>query len=315
MKTIPKPEHGSNEWLLNRWKDSEGNCTFGASEVPALMGASPYQSRAGLYLSKMEQPEPSEDNPVFRRGHVLEPALLGEAGYLLGINIITPEVQYRHERFTISMDGVDSEDAPTIGIEAKTTTKYSISKSSDLPPEWLWQGWTQQFVLGCPIQFVTLDRNMSISLVELPDNPQALEELATQAEWLGSLIDKQELPDWDLDDFSALDISKMYPTKPESIELPESVMDLLWVLEDARATKKSATNAEDVAKDAIARMLKGFQVGTVNGESVVSWKEYAGRMSLDTKNLKLAYPELCEQFMRMGAPFRTMKVLKNKGNK
>lgn len=310
MEKIPKPEHGSEQWLLNRWRDSEGRTTFGASETPALMGSSPYQSRAGLYVAKSQPPKPSEDNPVFRRGHVLEPALLGEASYLLGgIPIVTPEVQYRRGRFTISMDGVDNEDSPTIGVEAKTTTKYSISSSADLPAEWLWQGWTQQYVLGCPIKFIVLDRNLAITMVDLPDNPSAIEQLQTQAEWLGRLIDAQELPEWDLDDFDSEDISAMYKYTPTSIDLPATAVDLVWVLEDARSQRRAAEKAEQAAKDAIARLLQGHEIGTVDGQPIVSWKEYKGRMSLDTKALQLAHPELCAEYQKQGASFRTMKAL------
>jgi predicted phage-related endonuclease len=309
MEKIPKPEHGSDQWLLNRWRDADGKTTFGASEAPALMGASPYQSRAGLYVAKSQPPKPSEDNPVFRRGHVLEPALLGEAGYLLGITVLTPEVQYRRGRFTISMDGVDNEDHPTIGIEAKTTTKYSISSSGDLPAEWLWQGWAQQLVLGCPIKFVVLDRNMSISMVDLPDNPAALAELQSQSEWFGNLIDAQELPEWDLDEFDSDDIAAIYKHSPASVELPSTAVDLVWVLEDARAQRRAAEKAEQAAKDALARLLQGHEIGTVDGQPIVSWKEYQGRQSLDTKALQADHPELCAQYQKQGASYRTMKAL------
>jgi predicted phage-related endonuclease len=46
MERIPKPKHGSKEWLLTRWRDDLGRCVFGASDIPALMNASPYKTRA-----------------------------------------------------------------------------------------------------------------------------------------------------------------------------------------------------------------------------------------------------------------------------
>jgi predicted phage-related endonuclease len=53
MERIPKPKHGSKEWLLTRWRDDLGRCVFGASDIPALMNASPYKTRAELFADKL----------------------------------------------------------------------------------------------------------------------------------------------------------------------------------------------------------------------------------------------------------------------
>jgi hypothetical protein len=51
------------------------------------------------------------------------------------------------------------------------------------------------------------------------------------------------------------------------------------------------------------------EVGILNGRPVVSWKQTAGRESLDTKALKEAHPDLVKQYMKQGNPFRTMRML------
>ena len=170
MQVIPKQKHGSKEWLLARWKDEQGRCVFGASDVPALMGVSPYKSRAALFADKTNEPVEQPSNAVFDRGNDLEPALIARASKQLGTNIITPEVIYRDGRLSISLDGVDNEQSPTVVVEAKTTTRYSIYESSDLPAEWLWQGWAQQAVLEVPVWFVVLDRDLRIFFPEFFDS-------------------------------------------------------------------------------------------------------------------------------------------------
>ena len=311
---VPKPEHGSEAWLRNRWKDDKGFCTFGASDAAALMNASPYTSRGDLYKQKALPPLPSINKAVFQRGNDLEPALISVASRMLGVPIITPQVQYRKGRFTVSKDGVDNEQKPTIGVEAKTTTRYSISDADDLPQEWLWQGWAQQFVLDVPIFFITLDKNQSFSLVELPKNDAAQNALLKEAEMFGEMIDSGEMLE-DLDQFNSQEIALLFRAKPESIELPATAVDWLWMLEDARATKKQAEDQETKAKDAIARMMLNYEVGLLNGETVVSWKESAGKVSLDTTALKYEHPELCKQYEKQGAPFRTMRVVHPKKGK
>ena len=65
FERIPKPKHGSEDWLRLRWRDSNGRCTFGASDAPALMGASPYSTRSDLFYDKSVDPTVEEDKPVF----------------------------------------------------------------------------------------------------------------------------------------------------------------------------------------------------------------------------------------------------------
>jgi hypothetical protein len=63
MQVIPKQKHGSKDWLLARWKDEEGRCVFGASDVPVLMGASPYKTRGELFADKVNEPVSRRKQP------------------------------------------------------------------------------------------------------------------------------------------------------------------------------------------------------------------------------------------------------------
>jgi predicted phage-related endonuclease len=69
---------------------------------------------------------------------------------------------------------------------------------------------------------------------------------------------------------------------------------------------------ETKAKDAIAQMLKGNEVGLVNGVQVVSWKQQAGKMSFDMTRLKSEQPELVKQYEKQGNPYRVMRTHRKK---
>ena len=219
MKHILKEKHGSKEWLLSRWRDEQGRCVFGASDVPVLMGASPYKTRGELFADKLNEPVVQADSAVFRRGNLLEKPLLEAASEFLGVKIYTPEYVYREDRFSVSLDGVDSELAPSVVVEAKTTTRYSINDTTDLPAEWLWQGWTQQAVLNCPVWFSVLDRDLKISMVCCPENREAIDSLRLEAEVFGDWIDQGVVPDEELNNFSADDITRIYKVESTSVEL------------------------------------------------------------------------------------------------
>jgi predicted phage-related endonuclease len=312
MQVIPKEKHGSKDWLLARWKDEQGRCVFGASDIPALMGVSPYKSRAALFADKTNEPVEQPSNAVFDRGNDLEPALIARASKQLGTNIITPEVIYRDGRLSISLDGVDNEQSPTLVVEAKTTTRYSIYESSDLPAEWLWQGWAQQAVLEVPVWFVVLDRDLRISCVELPDNPLAIDTLLTETDVFGSWVDNNTPPLDEINNFSADDIARIFRVEPTTVELDATVLDWVAQLEEARALSKQASELEAKAKDAIAQMLLGNEIGLVDGQQIVSWKQQAGKESFDAARLKQEHPELIQEYTKQGNPYRVMRTHRKK---
>jgi predicted phage-related endonuclease len=312
MQVIPKEKHGSKDWLLARWKDEQGRCVFGASDVPALMGVSPYKSRAALFADKTNEPVEQPSNAVFDRGNDLEPALIARASKQLGKNIITPEVIYRDGRLSISLDGVDNEQSPSVVVEAKTTTRYSIYESSDLPAEWLWQGWAQQAVLEVPVWFVVLDRDLRISCVELPDNPLAIDTLLTETDVFGSWVDNNTPPLDEINNFSADDIARIWRVEPTTVELDATVLDWVAQLEEARLLSKQASELETKAKDAIAQMLLGNEIGLVDGQQIVSWKQQAGKESFDAARLKQEHPELIQEYTKQGNPYRVMRTHRKK---
>jgi predicted phage-related endonuclease len=312
MKVLPKEKHGSKEWLMARWKDENGNCVFGASDIPTLMGASPYKTRAELFADKLNEPVEQPSNAVFDRGNILESPLIINASNKLGVNIFTPEVIYRDGRLSISLDGVDNEQKPTVVVEAKTTTRYSIYDSGDLPIEWLWQGWAQQAVLDVPVWFSVLDRDMRLSVVELPDNTVAMETLITESQIFGDWVDNNTPPLDEINNFSADDIARIFRVEPTTIDLTIEAGEWVLQLEEARAMAKQAAELETKAKDALAQMLLGNEIGLLHGQKIVSWKQQAGKESLDSALLKQEHPMLFKQYTKQGNTYRVMRTHRKK---
>ena len=275
------------------------------------MNSSPYKRRSELFADKLNEPVVQEETAVFRRGNLLEKPLLEEASRILGTNIFTPDVIYRDGRLSISLDGVDNEKQPSVVVEAKTSTRYSIYSAQDLPDEWCWQGWAQMAVLQVPVWFVVLDRDQRISVVELPNNPKAIDAIHLETSVFGGWVDGDPM-DEDINNFSAADIARIWKPTPTSVELPASAVEWALQLEEARAMAKQAADLESKAKDALAQMMLSNEIGMVDGVQLVSWKQQAGKASLDTKQLRADHPELVQQYEKQGAPFRVMRVTKGK---
>jgi predicted phage-related endonuclease len=312
MKLIDKPPHGSMEWLRIRHRDEFNRCVFGASEIAALMNASPYNSRADLFVAKRGEPKVSENLPHFYRGQLLEPVLIEEAARRLQVALHTPNVMYRRDRLVATLDGVDNAEQPNLIIEAKTTTRYRVQHADDLPNEWLWQAWAQQAVCEkASVVFVVLDRDQNISLVNAPRNDDACAAIEDEVISFGEMVDSGDEPDaLLLAEMNSDHIAAAYTAAKTTIELPSDASRLIEELDLAKAMIAEGKQIEKFARDEIARLLRGNEIGTINGVKAVTWSLVNGRTSLDGDALKQDLPDVYTKYLRRGEPFRTMRIAK-----
>jgi len=125
-------------------------------------------------------------------------------------------------------------------------------------------------------------------------------------------IDEGNVPDEIVPMLTANDVARLWRPVEESVELGDGAADWLFALEDAKHLRKQADEQEERAKAWIAQQLRGATAGTINGEVVVTWKEQAGRSSIDTKRLTEELPEIAAQYTRKGEPFRVMRTSRAK---
>jgi predicted phage-related endonuclease len=245
-------------------------------------------------------------------GNYAEPMLLQYASDRLATNFITPQSLYRDGQWLITADGVDNETAPAVCVECKTTSRYSIRDISDVPPMYLWQMWAQQMVLGCPVFLSVLDRDLKLSLIECPTNTDAFSALRLEAEVFGEWVLRGEpMPD-DIDNFTAEQIATLFTAQPKQVEIGADALMWVQTLEEARAMSAQAEALERNAKDHLARMLLDAEVGTINGEVAVTWKQQKGRATVDVARMRASHPDLVAQYEKEGSPFRVFRTTKGK---
>lgn len=313
MITKPKAKHGSEEWLANRWRLEDGRAAFGFSDAAALMRLSPYKTLGQLVAEKQSGPVSVEETWAMRKGNILEPVLVKEASERLGMELVTPDVTYSEGRWVGSLDAVPkaSQDKPELVGEVKVTNRYAIFSAADLPMEWLAQGHAQAMVVGAPVYFIVFDKLQQLSVVEMPYDSEFAKQIWEAAEQVGEVVDsKADIPwEW-VQEMDADAIAKAYRPATPSADLGEDGATLVEALSMYRQMKKDAETGENEIKDKIARLMLDAETGLVNGTPMVSWKETAGRESFDLKAFKAAHPDLVSQFMKRGAPYRTMRLLK-----
>lgn len=313
MIRIPKPPHGSIDWLLVRHRDENGNVTFGASEAGALMGVSEYSSLADLCVAKLSEPEETPPTKAMLKGVIFEDALISHAATELGLALTTPAEMFRKGRFTATLDGA-TDDLATV-VECKVTGAYTISDASDLPLPWVMQGHVQHYVTGADVWFSVFDRRQNLVVVQMPINENIIEELILQADRVGNSLDRGMIPDPAWADMTADLVQKAYqPVAGKTVEADEQLVNWIVDLENTKRMIKELQADEDRAKDEIAkRMLDAETVTSADGSVLLSWKAQKGRTSFDAKAFEQDHPELFGQYKKEGTAFRVMRF--GKGSK
>lgn len=334
MRVISKPPHSSLEWHRVRHRDAEGRAVFGASEIPALVGVSRYESANDVLLRKLGEPTTTDESPAMRSGNLIEPVVVEEASRVLGVDLVTPDVMFGRGRLVATPDGIDAATAallydrdlsapaavaqavPDVWLEVKCTSRYRVKTLEDVPDMWRWQMAAQSYVLDGRANMVlgVLDADLHMSFIDVPRLHVAEETIAALIERAGAAVDSGDVRDAvDVLSLTADEVAVLWRASDATVELPRDAVDWLLELEQARTDKKQAEQREEDAKAWIARNMKDATVGTLDGVQVVTWKEQQGRVYLDTKSLEADHPALVEQYKKQGQPFRVMRTSRKKG--
>lgn len=308
--TIPKPPHGSAEWLAVRWKDELGLARISASVAAAVHGEHRWTSAADLAAELLapNAPEPKAANRAMERGNALEPALLAWAGDQLGANVTTPDVLYVAGRMIATLDGiVGSVDAPALVVEAKTSRDRWTGNLSDT---WRWQGVQQAICAGVDrVMWVVLDGALDLHLYEQIVEPWETTHHSQKVEEFLAAIDMGFAPP-----FVSLSLAHVAQRHPEptevSVELPDEAAQIITDLSNAKQTVRAAKDIEDRLKAALASLIGDAEVGRLHGDTVVTWRAQV-RESFDSKTFQTDHPELFRKYQKT----TTMRVLRVKGEK
>ena len=166
MSTILKLVQGTPEWLAHRRKFRN------ASETPAVMGVSPWQTPYGLWLERTGRAQ----RPVtaaMRRGLELEPAARAAYERLTGL-ILQPLVLVEGE-YSASLDGVTLEGDLVLEIKCpmkgRESPLWQAVEAKELPEAYFYQVQHQLMVAGAALAHVFVFDGEGGVLVEQSPQP------------------------------------------------------------------------------------------------------------------------------------------------
>lgn len=142
MKTLTL-QQGTPEWLAHR------RTTRNASDAPAMMGASPYVTRAELVRQRatgVEREIDSATQAVFDKGHAVEPALRALAERLIGEDLY-PITGVRDDDYLgASFDGITLAEDVIFEAKQSNAEKLECIARGEIPRQDYWQI-AQQFAV------------------------------------------------------------------------------------------------------------------------------------------------------------------------
>ena len=136
-------QQGSEAWLAHR------RTVRNASDAPAMMGASPYVTRAELVRQRatgIDREIDAATQRVFDKGHAVEPALRAHAEEFIGDDLYPVTAVSDDDYLRASFDGVTLDEATIFEAKQSNAEKMAQVRAGILPEADAWQV-TQQFAV------------------------------------------------------------------------------------------------------------------------------------------------------------------------
>jgi len=317
--TIPKPEHGSIEWLRLRQRDETGYPVVSASEAAAVHSDHRYKTKYALAADKLAaEPEITETNRAMERGTRLEPVILQWVSDEIGEEVYAPEVMYSvtsgGASLIATLDGIVGEqDDPKRVVEIKTYSRQwdeyaDIDGYGPLPAYWFWQGVHQAACAGVDeILWGIFDSTLDLHLyTQKMDNSIIGKHVGRVSDFCRHIASGNIPSEWE---HTYEDLAKTLPVNENTCEIDDH-SNLLSQLRQVQEQKKQLSDLEDELKAEIALALGGATTGTIDGNVAVTWKQQS-RSGFDSKRFASEHPELYSQYQSTN----TFRVLRLKGTK
>lgn len=270
----PEPEPNERaEWLA--WR----KLGIGASDIAALIGMNKWASPMSVWTDKLGLSPLDEDNDYLEYGRRAEPMLVG---YFEDRNpglfvvdcqhrAVHPEVPWH--RATVDGFVTEHPDGDPLGVVEFKTTGYE--EWTEIPDAYACQVQWQMHVTGTPHAWFGVLHNRRYRTYEMKRDDRAIATLVEVADrfWHDHVL-AEKPPPADAHDATAKALAVAYPDPVEGARA--SLDGVRWAL-NLRAEAKAATAEAKVniarADNAIKAALGDAEVGTLEGEEVITWKK------------------------------------------
>jgi len=260
-----------DEWLAWRRKG------IGGSDAAALCGMSRYKSAMNVYLDKLGELPPLEDNAKMAAGRRHEPIIADWFAEDTNLKVQRRNWIYQHPEHEFMLANIDRW-IPNLnaGLECKNTSEYCKDDwaGTQCPPEYVLQCNHYMAVTGADRWYIAVmigGWDYQWRVIERDED--LISNLITIEKefWNDKVLPK--IPPA----YSHQDTDYLKSTYPQSnasydVELPPKAHPIIQSLREARKVKTAAEWQEEAAKNQIKGMMGEAERAFWQGEPAFSWK-------------------------------------------
>lgn len=290
---------------------------IGGSEVSAIIGINPFESKYELYLRKTEAIPAKEENDAMLLGHLLEDSVAQFLSHKTGYQIIkntAGNLIYLSEDFDFAeaspdrlgyLPGAKKNAENKCIIEIKTTRK--AIDEDEIPEHWICQ---VQWYMG-----ITGIHKAVIAWLSFGSN-FGYKEIAFDEEFFNILVEEARQFTEDMKNgvvpeaVTARDVAVRYPRSAEgkSVEVSEDVALACSKYNEIKAEIKAKEEELEPYEDAIKSSFRDAEAITYGGLIIASFKSAKDSAKFDAKTFKAENPELAAKYTQMVAGSRRLNV-------
>lgn len=297
-----------DEWLEWRRKG------IGGSDIGAICNVNPWKSAMSVYLEKLGELPPVEENDAMHFGTVLEPIVAQEFAKRTGCKVRRHNFMDHHPDYPWALANVDriiiDKKRGNGVLEVKTASEYSNGEwSGGIVPEQYqlqlqWYLWITGLKWGA---FAVLVGGNKFYSFETERNEDIIKVMADTAEkfWFG--VQNRIPPEFDGSPDSGNVLRMLYPTsKPDSeIDLTVPAAELLEGLEKAKQEESFWKSQREEAENKLKGLIGENERARV-GDVLITWKA-SERRTVDSPRLKAEQLDIYERYLKTSIS-RTFRV-------
>ena len=286
---------------------------IGGSDVPAILGVSPWKTPHELWLQKTGRAAREEVTPEqqkrFDRGHRLEPVVLQmlvdrlqDEGH--EVEVIATNKRYQDAASPFMSCEIDFElmlDGEHVNGDCKTVHPFAAKKWGEEGTDEVPIDYAAQFMHGLGITgrrrciIATLIGMDDLLIYFVERDEETIDGIRGRViEFWNECIVADKAPDpIDFDDCKAI----YAKSNGGSIEATAEIRDAVFTLSDVKAKIKSLEASEEELSYRITAFMQPNAILTFGGNQIASWKNQDDTR-VDQKLLKEDAPEVYEKYSR-----------------
>jgi len=308
LKLVKTTELSHEQWLNERRRG------IGGSDAAAIAGVHRWKSALEVWLEKMGQIQPQEENEKMYWGTRLEEVVAEEFSKRTCKKVQRCNFILQNPKYPFMLANIDrAVVGEKAGLECKTAGEWSGKNiiENDFLPEHILQVQHYLMVTGWERWYLAILIGGQKFLYKevLPDFEIIGYLTKIESDFWG-LVEAGIPPLADGSEACSNILEKMYPkSNGEAIELPSSALGLIEQYNTAKNDVKAAEYLKDDATNQLKNLLGDNEKGRV-GQYVVNWRSQTQNRT-DTKALKEKFPDVAAQVLKE-TTFRKMEIKEEK---